>query len=107
MKFSNNIISSTKTAYQNWREPENMHLLARLYWHVLLAASALIMCAVIAYGATVLFSINDDAGTGKSVPASVTIDKTKLTKLLAGFANRQATFESMKNDTTGVADPSR
>ena len=109
MKFSNNIVSSTKNAYQNWREPEHVHTLARLYWHLMLGVSVCIVIGMVTYGALNLSWINDDSSPSQSAtPAAASaLNKKALTKLLTNLEHRQTTFENLKASSSTIADPSK
>ena len=109
MIFSNTLISSTKKAYQNWREPEYAKTLAGTYWRIALWATTCIVAAVIVYGIFHLLEIEKGTKSGpRAVVAAPTLDRKKLTQTLLGFEARVRQFEALKtNAVTILSDPSR
>ena len=95
--------------YAHRNEPEALHLLATIYWRVLLTLSFAALVGIFLYGTWMLEKVLSDLGTTSekfSAPTPV-LNRAMLTATLGALENRRATFEDLKTHAKTFPDPSR
>jgi hypothetical protein len=109
MKILGNIISRAKTPCQNKQEPEYVHTLAEQFWRTMLGMAAVIILIAVGFGVFNLVTVVQEVSiSAKPTVASSTptIDRTKLMQTLDGFKKREIQFDTLKNQTSSIEDPS-
>jgi len=111
MRSFANMWKNLRDAYVNRYEPENLHTLAAVYWHIVLSIVALVIFGSLCYGLWQLVSIigvSEEEVLPLSPQGGTSIlKKDQLEATVNGFAEREALFNFLKNNPSRLSDPSR
>lgn len=102
------IFSDLKAFYAARHEPENMRLLAEVYWRLLLSIGLLLVVAVLMYGTWEFIGVisNLSADDPAKTPSSAAVlDRNKLQNTLSAAHARQQSANTSQNTT--ISDPSK
>lgn len=90
-------------------EPENLRILAEIFWRLLLFCMLLGVIAVIGYGSWEFFGVlgNLNSIDGTSVQPHAALDRVQLEGTVSGFQSRAQALQSSQADITSIPDPSK
>lgn len=101
------LFSSLKRAYAYRHEPEQMQVLAAVYWDMLLTFIVILVgVAVVLGGCVFLYSIERLSGGAANSNVQTILDKEKLIAVLDAFKDRTDQYESVQQ-LSAIADPSK
>lgn len=89
-------------------EPENARLLADTYWYIILISALLCAFLAIGYGSLQLGRVSAtlDAARQSGSSPRVSLDRTKLERVVTGFAARADRYSELKVTPLTVPSPS-
>ncbi len=111
MRFFIGILGGLRETYANRHEPERLHVLAYIYWYIVLSITALVILASLSYGLWQISSALTVSSQGdiSALPKNgvSTLKQNTLESTIDGFRERQAHFDFLKSNPPRLSDPSR
>lgn len=103
------LFDTVKHAYEYRHEPEELRVLADIYWKSLLIFSAVVIVLLLGYGVwqltSVISSLSSVSGSS-SGSTSLPLDKKDLQSALGGLAGRRTAAQELEGAPVGAPDPS-
>ncbi|OGG72828.1 hypothetical protein A3A38_02565 [Candidatus Kaiserbacteria bacterium RIFCSPLOWO2_01_FULL_53_17] len=107
MRFETDFQMKVRDALAARDEPEAQHLLASVYWSMLVSLFAIIVAASVAYGLWEFVWAPADDEMIVSARPQAAFTRTELQKTLQGFDERQERFDERMVAPVSVKDPSK
>lgn len=110
MNTLKDILSDIRRLYAARHEPENISLLAAVYWRTLLFLMVVLLVATVSFGVTRFSAAIEQLGvvsTAASETLPPVLSRTELQHTLRAYEERSAAYEALRRSAPAVRDPSR
>lgn len=98
-----------RDTWQYRHEPENLRLIADMYWRILLALAVLVLLSLIGYAGLKFYEVFGKTEENPLLTSGggIFLNPKDLESVLEGFAKKKKDFEFFKRNTPILADPSK
>jgi hypothetical protein len=110
MKLHNDTLEWLRDTYVDRSDPENLRILANVYWQGMVIIASILTLVVFGFGLSNLLRVLNDLSTAPiASPTPVpTVNRAKLEAALGEFEVRTAQFKALKTSVPAVIpDPAR